>query len=145
MMRLVRQPFTVLFAVIFGLLIAPLVTIGMHGLASIYDDAFPVVSMHGELVYADKDEVLIRISGVKHRSCQYLRVQAMVRSANGDMSDAYIQRADIRENGDSKPPGNYYLGEWRIWPRSNAVEVVVNANHLCGDRLVITQIAKVPL
>lgn len=146
MMRvLMRQPFTVVFAVLAGLLAAPLLSMGVNGMLGLYDKAFPVVTMHGDLVKADPSEVVIRISGIKHRACTYLRLQALVRDAHGSMSDAYIQRSDQAENGDTKAPGRYYLGEWRIWPRGQAVAVLVNSNHLCGDRLVVTQIAEVAL
>ena len=51
MMRvLLRQPFTVVFAVVLGLVAAPLLSIGMHALGEMYDAVFPVVRMRGELV-----------------------------------------------------------------------------------------------
>jgi hypothetical protein len=140
-----RQPFTVIFAVLLGLVVAPMITIGTHGILGLYDSAFPVVTMQGELVKADANEVVIRISGVKHRPCTYLRVQALGRDLYGNLSDANMQRADSIENGDTKAPGKYFIGEWRIWPRGEAVAVIVNSNHLCGNRLVITKIAEVVL
>jgi hypothetical protein len=145
MRRVIHQPFTVAFAVLVGIIAAPVFSVSMKSMSNLYDSAFPVVRMTGELVYADPSEIRIRISGTKLRACTYLRLQAMIADKRGEWSDANIQRTDIHENGDTKPPGNYYIGEWRIWPRANAVSVIVNANHLCGDRLVVTRIAEVTL
>ena len=146
MMRvLAHQPFTVVFAVLTGLLAAPLLSIATTSMLGLYDAAFPVATMRGEFIKADQSEVVIRISGIKHRACTYLRLQALVRDASGNYSDAHIHRIDITESGGTKAPGSYYLGEWRIWPRGQAVAVVVNSNHLCGTRLVVTKIAEVDL
>jgi hypothetical protein len=138
-----RMPWSALVGVLIGVFAAPVVTSGALGLTSLYDKAWPVLKMHGELVSASRDEVVIKIRGVKHRSCQYIRLQAMVMLPSGEMTDANIQRISMPENGDTKDPGVYYLGEWRIWPRQGATAVVVNANHLCGDRLIVTRIAEV--
>jgi hypothetical protein len=140
-----KQPFTLAFAVILGLVLAPLASLAWHATLTLYDSSFPVVDMHGEVLRADQYEAVVRIRGRKIRNCTYLRVQALTQDESGALQDAYIQRVDMGENGDTKMPGNYYLGDWRIWPRGEAVVVIVNVNHLCGDRLVTTRIVEVKL
>jgi hypothetical protein len=141
--RLRRQPFTIVFAVILGLLVAPAAAIAWHSALSLYDRAFPVVDMSGEVLRVNTEEAVIRIKGKKLRACTYLRVQALMRDDRGDMIDVYIQRVDMAENSDTKPIGSYHLGNWRVWPRNGATGAVINVNHLCGDRLITTKIADV--
>lgn len=143
--NLTRQPFTMIFAVILGLLLAPMVSFGWDATIQLYDRAFPPVSMKGEVLRADQYEAVVRIRGQKLRKCTYLRLQALTQDRNGELLDAYIQRIDMVENGDTKAPGNYFFGDWRIFPRSNAVAVIVDANHLCGDRIVVTRVVEVNL
>lgn len=110
-----------------------------------WDRLNPVVSMSGMLVQSSADEVVLSISGVKHRDCQYLRITAYTEWADGSMRDAYISRIDMPEKGETKPKGNFHIGSWRVWPRAGGVRVLAYVHHLCGSRMVTTKVADVPL
>jgi hypothetical protein len=114
-----------------------------------YDIDNPIVTMRGVLVESNTEEVLVHMAGTKSAArsdkCTYVRVQAYTRDADGLMRDAYIKRVDMAEDGHTKPPGDFDIGVWRIWPRGDAVAVLVFALHDCGGRQVRTKIAEVTL
>jgi hypothetical protein len=114
-----------------------------------YDIDNPIVSMSGRLVDANPDEVLVNIAGTKSADradeCSFVRVQAYTKDAAGVLRDAYIKRVDMQEDGHTKPAGAFDIGVWRIWPRGDAVAVLVFALHDCGGRNVRTNIAEVAL
>ena len=146
MIRFVRSQLVfITLGVLAGLFIAPAVVLSWHGLQTMYDRAFPVVEMVGQVEHADRQEIVISIIGDKNRTCEYVRVQAFVRDPTGQLRDAYMERIDRRPTNATKLPGTYYAGTWRIWPRGDAVGAVVDIHHLCGDRLVVTRIADVQL
>lgn len=106
----------------------------------------PVVTMQGQVVGRGDAEVMVRIIGVKHRECRYLGLQAYSVSAAGVFADANIKRADLDERGDTKPPGTFDLGVWRIWPlQAGASRALVYVNHDCAGVHVRTVIADVAL
>lgn len=61
------------------------------------------------------------------------------------MTDTFIVRTDIPESRDTKPRGTFDVGTWRVWPLPDSKGIAVYLNHMCGSRLVITQIADIPL
>ena len=142
----VRYPVSFIFGgAMFVLLMLPLSQSIYLTAARMFDDRFPVVEMSGALISATDGEVILSIGGTKNRDCEYLRLQAYTVNANGTLGDASVSRIDRFERGDTKPKGRYSIGSWRIWPRGDAVRVIVYANHLCGARVVQTKIAEVAL
>ena len=141
-----RYPMSFIFGgMVFVMLMLPLSQSLYLSAARMFDDRFPVVDMDGTLIAAAAEEVTITIGGTKNRDCEYLRLQAYTVNANGTLGDASVARIDRFERGDTKPTGKYSIGSWRIWPRGDAVRVIVYANHLCGTRVVQTKIADVAL
>jgi hypothetical protein len=136
-----HQPFTVTFAVLLGLLLAPLIGIVHDSLQDAWDKAFPVVRINAKIVSASSEEVIISMYGAKERDCTFLRVQAFVRMNDRELADVNIRRVDVVENGDTKKLGNYFMGTWRVWPIDGAKGVVIDVNHLCGNHIVVTRVA----
>lgn len=140
-------------SILLGAALAPVVLSSVNGLLSdmrhAYDLANPVVEMQGVLVKEDVDAVLIHMAGTKSPKrageCAYIRVQAYTRALDGVLRDAYIRRVDMPEDGHTKPAGAFDIGVWRIWPKGEAVAVLVFALHDCGGRQVRTKIAEVSL
>lgn len=146
MMRHVRdQRWTVLSAVLVGVLMAPLGQGWWAAALEYYDEIRPVVVMRGEMISGDATEMRLSISGQQLRQCTYLRVQAFGRDAAGRLADAYIRRDDMDERGETKPVGAFALGVWRVWPLDGAVGAVVYVQHDCNGRLVLTKIVDISL
>lgn len=139
------------FSIALGVFIAPVISNWSDNLLNHYHEAYdqgnPVVVMSGTLVKQDAESAYVHMAGTKqvNRSseCTYVRVKAYTRNAAGVMKDAYIQRVDMPEDGHNKPPGNFDIGVWRIWPKDDASSVVVYAIHSCNGRQVRTVIADV--
>lgn len=134
---------SILGAAIVGAMVSPVGHSWWRAALSSYDEASPVVVMRGELIGRDADAVFLRIEGQKLRNCTYLRVQAYAKDSDGQLTDAYLQRVDRPERGDTKPTGNYSIGAWRVWPATGAAAVLVYVQHDCDGRLVVTKIAEV--
>lgn len=109
--------------------------------------ARPVVAMHGRFVQRDDHSVWVHISGTKLRQCRYLGLTAYSIDGQGVRRDANIERADgIQIRGDTKEPGDYDLGVWRIWPvQDSAVRAMVSVEHDCMGVTVRSVIAEVVL
>jgi hypothetical protein len=140
-----KQPFTVMFAVLLGLLLAPLVSVVRDAAVGAYDRSFPVVRVSAKLVSKSADEIVISMHGTKERDCTFLRVQAYARFNGRELVDVNIRRIDVVENGDTKALGGYFLGTWRLWPTAYAKGVIVDVNHLCNDHVVVTRVADLSL
>jgi len=111
-----------------------------------YERATPVVTMTGSIVRRDGDAVFVHIAGTKHRECKYLGLQAYSVDATGRQHDANIKRVDVDERGDTKAPGVYDIGVWRVWPvREWAASTVIRSLHDCNGVTVSTVIANVGL
>lgn len=108
-----------------------------------YDELYPVVTMTGDIVKKEPGTVTLAIQGEKHRACNYVRIQAYTKRPDGSLQDAYIRREDRPESGDTKPPGKYDIGHWKVWPIDNSNRVVVYVQHNCNDRIVYTKIADI--
>lgn len=109
--------------------------------------ARPVVVMHGRLVQRDAYSVWLHIAGAKLRACRYMGLTAYSVDAQGVRRDANIERSDgIESRGDTKPPGDYDLGVWRVWPVGDeAVRALVSVEHDCAGVIVRSVIAEVAL
>ena len=139
-----RYPVTLVVSLVFALLVLVPASTGLwaEGLKA-FDRAYPVVEMSGTLLRATDNEVVVSIAGRKLRDCQYLRITAYAVGSDGVMRDAYIERVDHPEKGETKPIGAYDIGAWRVWPTHGAAAVRVYVHHVCGSRLVTTLIADV--
>ena len=132
--------------VLCGLLVSPVGVAALTAGMAYYDEARPVVRMSGQLVVADGEQVVLRIGGEKLRACQYLSIAGYWRMRDGTLRDANERRVDQEQQGDTKPPGRYDIGEWRLWPReSGAVAAVCYASHNCNGRLIVSKIADVEI
>lgn len=119
---------------------------GVAPFAPLYDAIVPVVSMQGEIVARDKDSVTVRMWGKKNRDCRFVGIQGFSKQEEAGLSrDATGQRMDMPSVGATKPTGSFEIGVWRFRPVVNAKIVEVYAQHDCGGRTVVTQIAKVVL
>ena len=136
---------TVIVAAVVGVWLAPLGQTAWDAVQNYYDDSFPVVRMSGRLVKADADSVWLEVSGEKLRTCTYIRIQSYVKSASGVLTDSYVRRENMPERGDNKPLGKFSIGVWRVWPRSDAVAVLLYVQHDCDGRMVSTKVAEVGL
>lgn len=145
---LMGAPITLVVAAIIGSML-PAAFPRMGDFAeSWYDNTFPVVEMHGELVEVLADSITVHIVGRKFRGleCKYLSLQAFNIGADGVSYDASIQRIDRKEAQTTKPSGYYDIGYWRIIPRKQgAVAAQVYVLHSCDGRRVLTKVADVKL
>lgn len=140
-------------SIAFGAAIAPFLMNAAHTVVDAYEAEYdrrsPIVDMRGALVSADDESVIVHMAGTKSEKraseCTYIRVLAYTRTADGVLRDAFIRRVDMPEDGHTKPAGQFDLGTWRVWPRSDAKAVLVFAVHDCGGRQVRTKIAEVAL
>ena len=114
--------------------------------ADLEERGTPVVTMQGMLLSVNERAAVGWVRGTKHRFCEYRGVQAFSIAADGVAYDALATRVDIDETGRSKPPGNYDIGHWRIQPLvADAKAVRMYVAHRCGETIVETMIANVPL
>lgn len=133
-------PWTAALGIAAGLAIAP--GGGFDWAWALYDDLRPVLSMEGQVVSRTPTDVVVAIRGTKHRACQYLAIRAYA-ERDGLLVDANSERVDRVEDGHTKPPGVYDIGNWRIWPIDGATVVKMYAKHSCDGRLVISKVAEV--
>ena len=149
---MIQAAWSVRWTIICGVLVG--VMLGPWGISvwsfanSLYDQAYPVVKMSGQIISRDADSVLIKIAGQKLRDCRYVRLSAY--GDDGDEStptdDLYIRREDVPENGFTRPRGFYSIGTWRVWPVRSAIKLIdVYAQHDCQGRIVLTRISSVHL
>lgn len=143
--QIIETPWTVALGAAVGLFLAPVGQSAWDATRAYYDEMRPVVVMSIRLVDVSAGEVRVRIVGEKRRACDYLRMQAYTRGADGSLADAYARREDRKERGDTKPIGAYDIGVWSIWPASGAVAVLMAVQHDCGGRIVLTKIGEVPI
>ena len=104
-----------------------------------------VVKMHGELVDATQDIVVIHITGQKLRDCNYMGVQGFMRDHTGFLHESITVRIDMKETGASKPVGQFDIGYWQLVRQQNAVAAVVFVNHDCNGYKRFSKIADVAL
>lgn len=142
---LVSMRWTVLAGALIGMLVAPAGQSAWRYIVSLYDEAWPVVAMHGHLVGRAEDAVVVEVEGEKLRDCRYARIHAFARGVDGALRDAFAVRQDHPEAGATKPLGVYNIGRWKIWPTDDAVAVLMYSQHDCGGRIVQTKIADVML
>jgi len=135
----------IILGVLLGLLLGPLFGVVSESVYGAYDEAYPVVEMHGDVQSTTVHDVVLHISGEKKRGCQPMRITAYTRDKNGNLQDANIQKLGVAERGLSRPLGPVDLGLWRIWPRDGADGVMVFVTHQCAGRSVITKVADVVL
>jgi hypothetical protein len=143
--RLIEMRWTVLLTAAISLLLAPVGQTWWRGLLSYYDDAKPVVVMQAQLLTRTDHDAVLRIYGDKLRPCTYLRMQTYWRDSMGELHDAFAQRLDMPNRGDSKPLGSFDIGQWRVWPVQGAKSIVMFSQHDCDGRLVSTKMVEVAL
>jgi hypothetical protein len=140
-----RAPFTILAGLVIGVAMTIVMRPGVDAMLSIYDAANPVIVARGDVITATPDEITIALTATKVRMCQYMRLQAYGRRADGVLDDPNIARIDQTEDRDTKPLGTFSLGVWRIWPRGKATSVVIYSEHSCSGRLVRTKLIDIPV
>lgn len=135
-------PWTALFGIVIGIAVAP--GGGFDWAYTFWDDVNPVVRMQGSIVARAPGSVTLHIKGEKLRTCQYLQIRAYA-ERDGLLHDINHERVDRPEDGHTKPPGVFDIGNWRLWPVAEASRVMVFTKHSCSGRLVVTKVADVPL
>lgn len=141
----------VVAAVLVGFALLPMLqqqyTAWSESRAYAQQQALPVVAMSGRLVQRDESSILIHIAGQKLRTCKFLGLTAYSINSHGVRRDANIERMDgVVMRNDTKEPGTYDLGVWRVWPVSTeAVRALVSVEHDCGGVTVRSVIAEVTL
>ena len=106
----------------------------------------PVAVMHGDVVAGPTDNyIIVHMYGRKLRGeeCVYKGTQAFGERAVGPTVDLRIARVDIPETGNTKPSGDYDIGNWRIWPVDGVNIVRVYVTHECNGRFWATKITEV--
>ena len=143
-----RMPWSTAAGVVIGVGAVLMTPTVIGPLRDAYDQAFPVLRMHGTVVARESDAVTIHIKGEKLRGdeCRLLSVYGYAVMPSGALADATAKRVDIQETGRVRDAGVYDIGHWRVVPVSkNAVRVKVVTQHDCVGRVVISTIADVPL
>ena len=131
--------------VLFGLIAVPLGMLFYESLQDLYERAFPVVVGVGVLEVQTKEELVVHLTANKRRDCKFMRVNAYGIDLAGQLELLNLVRVDGPPAGATHPVGNLDLGHWKIWPTSDAVRVMVNVQHLCGSRIVVTTLSNLPL
>lgn len=139
MYRFVELRWTLLAAVISGVLVAPIGQTWWHSLLSYYDDAKPVISLYAAVLQRGPDSLVLHLTAQKHRDCRYIRFQAFMQLPNGEMDDIGLLRVDQPEEGRTKPVGKLDLGEWKVWPVNFNRPLLIYGQYWCGDRLVTSK------
>jgi len=129
---------TIVFSVMLG--------IGLSWLTpmSWIDAVFPVVTMKSEVMAKTPTEVVVRLSGTKHRDCKYEGIDAFSKHG-GMVRDLNMERVDMPDDGMTKPKGHYDFGLWRIWPTANTKLVTIYVRYDCDGRDVFVIAAEVLL
>ena len=107
---------------------------------AMYDRAYPIVDMDGDIVGRGVDYADVHIYGKKNRQCKYLKIQSYIRIGNG-LKDVTGTRIDTPETGGTKPIGSFDIGVWRVSPIAGGSDVVMFVQHDCDGRTVLTKIA----
>lgn len=104
---------------------------------------FPVITESGgEMLANNQNGIVVRLWVTRStRVCKYKQVQAYYQREDGYRDDVkHIQRLDIAERGDSKPPGaKYDIGIWGIEPpptKDIHTSLWVSVKHDCDGREV---------
>ena len=110
------------------------------------EQGMPVLQMAGRVVDRGQGYVVVHITGRKLRECRYAGLTAYTIDPQGVRFDAAIRREDLPQTGSTRPPGDYDIGRWRIWPtHADSRAVLVFADHLCAGVQVRSLVAEVPL
>lgn len=142
-----RMPWTLITAVLTGVLLSPILFTVGNSIVDAYDDAFPVVEMKGAFISRLDDAVVISVKGRKLRDCQFLKIDSYSVMPDGVRLDAYESRLNGgRIDKGTKPIGDFDLGHWQIQPiNTQAVAVEMYVEHMCRGHITITKIAEVAL
>lgn len=134
-------------AIVAGILMGVLASFAVvDPLVAWYDSAYPVATGGGAIVRKAPPEIDMHLTVRKHRACVYIGLQAYERHRDGKYHDIYLRRVDVPEKGDTKTPGEYDIGTWRMWPVGDqGAAVLVTAQHVCGGRIVTSQIFEAAL
>ena len=142
------MPYAVTIGIIVGLLMSLFGPQLIGSTIRAYDEAFPVLKMHGKMVASDSQSVTLHITGEKIRGeeCVLVSVYAYTIRADGKKHDALAERIDTPATGRLRDIGDYDIGRWRIFPVfDDALSVEVWTNHSCVGRSVLSKIADVSL
>jgi hypothetical protein len=129
-----RQPITVGLGLAFGLTAGVLSYPAVQYAQEWFDSGNHVLTLTAHVEELSATEITLHVTGDKRRDCTYVRLQAYTVDDRGVKQDAFVTRVDQQEDHDSKPPGSYDFGVWRIWPRGVATSVQVYSDHICSGR-----------
>lgn len=145
--RILRAPYSMLIGALLGLVVG-LSNDSVEAWAlTQYDAFFPVVTTNVTVVLATREEILLSISGFKHRKCTPTSrgPHAEGRTSGGTPVEMSIERIDKKETLSVRPIGPFGVGLWRLWPRGNAASVQVYLAYDCDGRVVLAKYADVVL
>lgn len=144
--RLLRSPYSILAGTVLGLLVGLSNDSVEDWAFDRYDKFFPAVTTDVKVILATQDEILLLISGVKHRECILSRPpHAEGRTSGGTPVEMSIERLDKKETFSTRPIGPFAAGLWRLWPRGNAASAQIYLTYACGKRVVVAKFADVTL
>jgi hypothetical protein len=144
--RVLHSPYSMLMGVMLGLAVGLSNDSIEAWILTKYDAFFPVVTTNVTIVRATPDEILLSISGVKHRECFLSRPpHAEGRTSGGTPVEMSIERVDKKETLSTRPIGPFAAGLWRLWPRGSAASVQVYLTYDCDGRVIVAKYADVKL
>ncbi len=144
--RMLHSPYSMLAGVVLGLVVGLSNDSIEDWVLAQYDTLFPVVTTNVTVVLATHDEILLSISGTKHRACAISRPpHAEGRTSGGTPVEMSIERLDKKETLSMRPIGPFAAGLWRLWPRGNAASAQVYLTYDCRGRVVVAKYADVTL
>ncbi len=109
--RMLHSPYSMLAGVVLGLVAGLSNNAIEDWVLTRYDALFPVVTTNVRVILVTADEIMLSISGTKHRECQLSRPpHAEGRTSGGTPVEMTIERLDKKETLSVRPVGPFAAG-----------------------------------
>lgn len=136
---------TLVFAVLFGIFIAPTSNSGVHSIYGVYDSMYPPVKMQGTLVEKSMDYAIVHIEGENLRQCKFIQMDSYSRRDGYLRYTSEMPFNQASYDANTRPLGTFDMGNWKVWPTKGADAVFLYMEHDCDNRIVVTKVAEVSL
>jgi hypothetical protein len=143
-----ERPYSIITGGLLGLLFVVFLPYIDELAENFYDSFNPVVKMSGTLVEANKDYVLITITGEKLRGeeCKVINGYGYFKDHAGFSHDAILERIDSDLPSRVRDKGLYNVGTWKVHPRiMDAKSVHISVQHICNGRSIISEVTNIKL